>query len=135
MSKPDYIFVYGTLRSDTHSDSYRQFMAPGFTLVSRATMPGRLYLIDYYPGLLPAENATDIVTGEVHAFSGGEEFLAQLDEYECCAPHSPQPHLYTRTREKALLEDGTTVEAWTYFYKPPVSKDMLIRSGDFLDPF
>lgn len=133
LEAPDYLFVYGTLRSDSYSDSYRQYIAPHFSLVSRATMAGRLYSIVDYPGLLPAEEATDIVIGEVYAFSGGEERLAGIDEYEGCAGHSPQPHLYTRTREKAFLRDGTTVQAWVYLYNYPVSESMLISSGDFLD--
>jgi len=77
----DYLFVYGTLRSDSYSESYRQFIAPHFSLVSRATIAGKLYAIVDYPGLLPAETATDIVVGEVHAFEGGEEKLLEIDEY------------------------------------------------------
>jgi len=130
----DYLFVYGTLRSDSYSESYRQFIAPHFSLVSRATIAGKLYAIVDYPGLLPAETATDIVVGEVHAVEGGEEKLLEIDEYEGCAPHSPTPHLYTRKREKAFLRDNTTVDAWVYFYNFAVSDNMLIRSGDFLDP-
>lgn len=130
----DYLFVYGTLRSDSYSDSYRQFIAPHFELVSRATTAGRLYAIVDYPGLLPAEEAMDIVVGEVYAFTGGEEKLLAIDEYEGCAPHSPRPHLYTRTRTKVYLKGDHTLDAWTYFYNFPVSDTMLIRSGDFLDP-
>lgn len=131
----DYLFVYGTLRSDSYSDSHRQLIAPDFSLVSRATMAGRLYAIVDYPGMLPPEEATDLVIGEVYTFTGGEDQLLTLDEYEGCATHSPTPHLYTRRREKAWLRDGSTVEAWTYIYNFPVSETMLIRSGDFLDPF
>ena len=129
----DYLFVYGTLRSDSYSDHHRQLIAPHFSLVSRATMPGRLYSIIDYPGMLPAEEATDIVVGEVYAFKGDEEYLHGLDDYEGCAAHSPRPHLYTRKRETAYLRDGTTVEAWVYIYNYPVSDTMLITSGDFLD--
>ena len=134
LNNVDYLFVYGTLRSDSYSDSYRQFIAPHFSLVSKATIAGRLYAIVDYPGLLPAEEATDIVVGELYAFTGDEELLLAIDDYEGCAPHSPKPHLYTRVREKVWLRDGATVEAWVYFYNFPVSDTMLIRSGDFLDP-
>jgi gamma-glutamylcyclotransferase (GGCT)/AIG2-like uncharacterized protein YtfP len=130
----DYLFVYGTLRSDSYSDSYRQFIAPHFSLVSRATIAGRLFAIVDYPGLLPAEAATDIVIGEVYSFNGDEAKLQPIDDYEGCAVHSPQPHLYTRTREKVTLRDGSAVDAWVYFYNFPVSDTLLIRSGDFLDP-
>ena len=130
----DYLFVYGTLRSDSYSGHYRQYIAPHFSLVSRATMAGRLYSIIDYPGLLPAEDAIDIVVGEVHAFTGGEAALAAVDDYEGCAAHSPQPHLYTRKRATAHLRDGSTVQAWVYFYNFPVSETMLIASGDFLNP-
>ncbi len=131
----DYLFVYGTLRSESYSDPHRQFIAPHFSLLSRATMPGKLYAIVDYPGLLPAEDVLDIVIGEVYSFTGGEEALAALDDYEGCGRQSPEPHLYTRQREKAWLKDGTIVEAWAYFYNFPVSETMLIHCGDFLDPF
>lgn len=136
MNKPSgYLFVYGTLRSDSYSEFHRRLVAPHFSLVSRATMPGRLYAIVDYPGLLPAEEATDLVIGEVYAFEGGEESLVDIDEYEGCGDHSPRPHLYTRRQERAWLRDGSIVDAWAYFYNFPVSETMLIRSGDFLDPF
>ncbi|MFT5320245.1 MAG: gamma-glutamylcyclotransferase (GGCT)/AIG2-like uncharacterized protein YtfP [Pseudohongiellaceae bacterium] len=131
----DYLFVYGTLRSDSHSDSYRQFIAPDFTLVSRATIAGRLYVIADYPGLLLAEKPTDLVVGEVYSFNGGESQLANIDEYEGCAAHSQLPHLYTRMQKAVSLRDDSQVAAWVYFYNFPVSDTMLIRSGDFLDPF
>ncbi len=131
----DYLFVYGTLRSDSDSTNYHRLIAPEFSLISRATLSGRLYLITDYPGLLPAENNNDHVVGELYAFKGGESRLAALDEYEECAAHSPQPHLYTRTRESVSLPDGSVYSAWVYFYNLPVNENMLIRSGDFLDPF
>ncbi len=131
----DYIFVYGTLRSDSDSENYHRLIAPGFTLVDRATVAGRLYLITDYPGLLRAENRHEKVVGELYAFSGGESALADLDEYEECAAHSPQPHLYTRSRETISLQDGSVYSAWVYFYNLPVAEEQLIRSGDFLDPF
>lgn len=129
----DYLFVYGTLRSDSWSDSHRQFIAPHFALVGKAVMPGRLFTIADYPGMLRAEKATDLVVGEVYAFTGGEARLAEVDDYEGCARHSPQPHLYTRERDNVTLADGTTVEAWVYIYNYPVGDNMLIPSGDFLD--
>ena len=131
----DFLFVYGLLRSDTYSDSHRQLIAPHFSLVSRATMAGRLYTIIDYPGLVDAEKDTDLVIGEVYTFEGDESRLADIDDFEGCAPHSPEPHLYKRNREQAHLKDGTIVDAWVYRYNFPVSENMLIRSGDFLDPF
>lgn len=130
----EYLFVYGTLRSDSYSDNYRQLIAPLFTLVDRATTPGRLYAIIDYPGLVTAEKPTDVVIGEVYIFEGGEAQLAEIDDYEGCAKHSPQPHLYTRKKQQVTLSNGTKVEAWVYIYNFPISDDMLIRSGDFLDP-
>jgi gamma-glutamylcyclotransferase (GGCT)/AIG2-like uncharacterized protein YtfP len=131
----DYLFVYGTLRSDTYSGSHRQLIAPYFSLVSRATMEGRLYAIIDYPGLVAVEEDIDPVIGEVYAFDGDESHLMDIDDFEGCAPHSPAPHLYSRSREQAHLKDGTIVDAWVYRYNFPVNENMLIRSGNFLDPF
>ena len=131
----DYLFVYGTLRSDTYSDSHRQLIAPHFSLVSRATMAGRLYSIIDYPGLVAAQENIDLVIGEVYAFNGDESHLAGIDDFEGCAAHSPTPHLYSRSRQQAHIKDGSIVEAWVYRYNFPVNENMLIRSGNFLDPF
>ena len=142
----DYLFVYGTLRSDAFSDYHRQLIAPHFSLVGRAAMPGRLYAIVDYPGMIAAQQATNLVIGEIYGFTGGEQALSELDEYEGCAADSPQPHLYTRTRQAAWLtsaqsagepaeqEAAKTIQAWVYLYNFPVNESMLIRSGDFLDP-
>ena len=131
----DYLFVYGTLRSDAYSDPHRQLISPHFTLVSRATMAGRLYAIVDYPGLVEAKEATDIVVGEVYSYPANADVLTLIDDYEGCGASSPEPHLYTRLRRKAHLRDGTVVDAWVYQYNFAVHDSMLIRSGDFLDPF
>jgi len=129
----DYLFVYGTLRSDSGSDSYRRMIAPHFSPVGRGTAAGRLYAVADYPGLRPALEPTDVVIGEVFSFTGDESQLAALDDYEGCASDSPRPHLYYRTRQAVVLDDGTAVTAWVYFYNHPVCESTLIRSGDFLD--
>lgn len=131
----DFLFVYGTLRSDTFSDSHRQLISPNFSLVSRATIAGRLYVIVDYPGFVEAVEATDLIIGEVYAFEGDESKLADIDDYEGCGENSPTPHLFTRVRQKAWLRDGSVIEAWVYQYNFQVHDSMLIRSGDFLDPF
>ncbi|MEK9648253.1 MAG: gamma-glutamylcyclotransferase family protein [Gammaproteobacteria bacterium] len=130
----DYLFVYGTLRSDAFSASHRQLITTDFSLVSPATMRGKLYAIGDYPGMVEAQEATDIVTGEVYSFDKGHNTLALIDDYEGCGPKSTKPHLYTRMRKKAHLRDGSSVGAWMYQYNFPVDDSMLIRSGDFLDP-
>jgi len=129
----DYLFVYGTLRSDAFSDSHRQLITTDFSLVSTATMRGRLYAIVDYPSMVEAQEANDIVTGEVYSFEKSHNTLALIDDYEGCGPKSTKPHLYTRIREYAHLRDGCIVEAWVYRYNFPVHDSMLIRSGDFLD--
>ncbi len=130
----DYLFVYGTLRSDAFSASHRQLITTDFSLISPATMRGKLYAIGDYPGMVEAQEATDIVTGEVYSFDKGHNTLALIDDYEGCGPKSTKPHLYTRMRKKAHLRDGSIVGAWMYQYNFPVDDSMLIRSGDFLDP-
>jgi len=130
----DYLFVYGTLRSDALSDSHQQLITTDFSLVSPATMRGKLYAIVDYPGMVEAQEATDIVIGEVYSFDKGHNALALIDDYEGCGLNSTRPHLYTRIRKNAHMRDGSIVEAWVYLYNLPVHDSMLIRSGDFLDP-
>jgi gamma-glutamylcyclotransferase (GGCT)/AIG2-like uncharacterized protein YtfP len=64
----DYLFVYGTLRRDCHSGMH-SFLTHYGEYVADATCPGKLYKVDYYPGLVPSDDPRDIAYGEVYKLS------------------------------------------------------------------
>ena len=74
-----HVFVYGTLRRGGRNDINR--LAPAPTYIGMGEVRGRLYHLDWYPGLaLGGEEAVTVV-GEVYRVSA--ELEAVLDEIEC----------------------------------------------------
>ncbi|RYY73634.1 MAG: gamma-glutamylcyclotransferase [Gammaproteobacteria bacterium] len=128
--KSDYLFVYGTLRGTCESDAHKEYLR-GADFVSPAKIRGKLYLVDYYPGLVLSETE-HWALGEVYLIEN-EAQLHDLDVYEGCAKNSPQPHEYERRIVSAVLSSGENINAWAYIYKQDTSKFKLIESGDFLE--
>jgi gamma-glutamylcyclotransferase (GGCT)/AIG2-like uncharacterized protein YtfP len=128
----DRLFVYGTLM--------RGFDHPMSLLLSRETdfagsarCQGQLFLIRHYPGLVASDNPHDVVSGEVFVLRQPQELLKTLDDYEQCGANFPQPNEYRREACSITLDDGSTVEAWTYLYNWPVAGMPRIASGRFLE--
>lgn len=122
------LFVYGTLRAgfDGPMARWLRGVAP---VLGRATARGALYRVDTYPGFVPGDEG--VVTGDLFALPDPAALLAQLDEYEECAAHFPEPHEYRR--ELVTVEGlDRPVEAWTYIYARDVAGLERIAGGDFL---
>ena len=128
-NKTDYLFVYGTLRSAFESDAHREYLR-GADFVSPAKTRGKLYMVDYYPGLVLSETE-HWAMGEIYLIEN-EAQLHDLDVYEGCAKKSPQPHEYERRIVDAVLSSGERINAWAYIYKQDTSNFDVIDSGDFL---
>ena len=127
----NYIFVYGTLRKETGSDMYR-FLTEHADFVAKAVWQGILYEVDYYPGAVRSNNATDLVKGEVYALHEPETVLTQLDKYEECGSGFPEPAEYIRRQMEVILTDGSKCLAWVYIYNWSTENLKRIESGDFL---
>ena len=121
------LFVYGSLRSDAPRDRQAAreaygLLAAGAVLEGKATISGRLYAPDWYPGLVPGRGGR--VAGELWRLEN-PGLLAKLDQYEGEA--------YARETWSVTAEDGRGVTAWTYRYMADASAVPLIASGDYLD--
>lgn len=128
----DLLFVYGTLmRAAEHS--MHPVLARSSTFIGAAHFNGRLYLVAHYPGAVPSTTADDRVHGEVYRLRDAAALLQVLDDYEACAPHSPQPHEYVRRLCRVRLADETHAEAWIYLYNRAVDGLPRISSGRFLE--
>lgn len=126
----EYIFVYGSLRRDFSSpagevlDDYAEF-------INDATYQGKLYKIDWFPGVVPSDDEDDIVHGEVYKINDKEEVLSKLDRYEGCSPSDPKPRAFVR-KEVQVKSNGDDIIAWIYLFDLPVDDKVRIRSGDYL---
>lgn len=127
-----YLYAYGTLRSNNNNEM-RCFLAQNAELVGDASFQGKLYKIDYYPGVVPSDNPADSVKGEVYRLIKPEYTLPQLDRYEECGTDFAAPTEYIREIRNVTLNSGETVPAWVYLYNRPTEHLAFLPSGDFLN--
>ncbi|MCJ7837635.1 MAG: gamma-glutamylcyclotransferase [Burkholderiales bacterium] len=99
-----------------------------------ASYQGRLYRIDWYPGVIPSDDPKRRVKGEVYVLPQPELVLPQLDKYEECGPGFPAPTEYVREEKEVILNNGRKLIAWIYIYNRPVAGCEEIATGDFLSP-
>ena len=120
MAKPfEKVFVYGTLRrggSNHHRLDGAEFLAT-------ATVRGRLYRIDWYPGLVADENSGEVI-GEIHHVPA--KMMAALDEYE--GPGYRRMELDVR----GVDGDISSCRAWVWLWDGPVDESRCIAGGDWL---
>ena len=111
------VFVYGTLRRGG-SNHFRMAEAE---FVESGSLRGRLYRIDWYPGLV-VDSAGDEIFGDVFRVTPGQ--LAVLDEFE--------GHEYRRIRATVRTPYGVPMQAWIWEWLMPVDEGQRITSGDWL---
>ncbi|MEK7406251.1 MAG: gamma-glutamylcyclotransferase family protein, partial [Acidobacteriota bacterium] len=125
------LFVYGTLRRgvDNH---FARILSDHATLIGPATMQGRLYAVDSFPGMILSQDPEERVKGEVYRLRNPSDTLPVLDGYEGCGPHYSPPYEFDRVLSVATLEDGRAMECWVYVYRGRPAEEKRIPSGDYL---
>lgn len=117
MATREPVFVYGTLRRGGSN----HFRMAGAEFVSAATVCGRLYRIDRYPGLvMDAEG--DEIPGEMYAVDADR--MTELDEFE--------GDEYRRVSATVRTNTGETVDAWIWEWRESVEGLKRITGGDWL---
>ena len=114
-----HVFVYGTLRRGG-SNHFRMEKAE---FVTAGTVKGRLYQIDWYPGLVLDETAGN-VSGEVYQVSG--TLFAELDAFEGAE--------YRRIRVEVACggDHRSPLSVWVWEWLGPVDVGRRITSGNWL---
>lgn len=128
----DLLFVYGTLMRGFDHPMAR-LLAANADFLGEGHCRGRLHLVKHYPGLVPSQDAADIVHGELYRLREIDAMLREFDMYEACGEGFPEPTEYLRQMLQVSLADGGTCDAWTYVYNWPVDGLPLIASGRFLE--
>lgn len=111
------VFVYGTLRRGG-SNHFRMADAE---FVESGSLRGRLYRIDWYPGLV-LDSAGDEISGDLFSVTPGQ--LALLDEFE--------GHEYRRIRATVRTPYGVPMQAWIWEWLMPADEGQRITGGDWL---
>ncbi len=112
------VFVYGTLRSGGSN----HFRMAGAKFTMTASVRGRLYRIDWFPGLI-LDATGDEVIGEVYEVEAAS--LDSLDAFE-----GPQ---YRRVMAELCKngDDLSAQSAWLWEWLGPVDESRLISTGDW----
>jgi gamma-glutamylcyclotransferase (GGCT)/AIG2-like uncharacterized protein YtfP len=123
---PRHVFVYGTLRRGGRNDINRLQPAPRY--VGMGEVKGRLYHIDWYPGLtLGGEEAVTVV-GEVYEITPDLE--AVLDGIEMIIPGEASEYF---KRELAIEVQGRPLQCLVYEVNPErVRGKKEIGHGDWI---
>jgi gamma-glutamylcyclotransferase (GGCT)/AIG2-like uncharacterized protein YtfP len=120
------VFVYGTLRGGGSN----HFRLDDAELLGPAVVNGRLYRIDWYPGLV-LDPSAETVLGEVYCIR--REQLAKLDAFEGISPGTMLGAEYRRVWVTARLVSGEEVSAWVWEWLAAVNESRRILGGDWLD--
>lgn len=130
----DHLFVYGTLRrAIAPSKDLRHLLHHEAVFLGSATVPGRLYDIGSYPGLILSDNPVEIVKGEHYKIKDNRVVLNTFDQYEGCVEPFPKPWEYQRVQTVITTDGGVEVLSWLYTYQWEVKEEMRIKSGDYLE--
>ncbi len=126
----DLVFFYGTLMTPFHRTA-RLRIDQHLVLRGRGTIAAALFDLGIYPAAVPTSDA--VVRGEVYEIMHPTIVMGALDELEGYRDNEPDSSLYRRVLTPVTLEDGSTLDAWTYFYNAPLGGAERIESGDYLE--
>src|SRR5690242_8156175 len=101
------------------------------TYLGRGSIHAALFDVGIYPAAVPAPDGQ--VWGEVYDVKDAAIVLAALDEIEGYTPEDPDRSLYVRTEVSVRLPDGSSTNAWVYFYNAPLGRAQPIPSGDYFE--
>jgi gamma-glutamylcyclotransferase (GGCT)/AIG2-like uncharacterized protein YtfP len=126
-----HLFVYGSLLSAIGHPSGERLRSEA-RLVGAASMPGRLYRVGWYPGLVEAGAGAARVHGEVYALADPASSLAWLDEYESIVPGKQASNEYMRAERALQLASDQDITAWVYLYQWDVTGVQLVADGRWI---
>jgi gamma-glutamylcyclotransferase (GGCT)/AIG2-like uncharacterized protein YtfP len=122
---PQLVFVYGTLRRGGSN----HFRMAGAEFIADGSITGRMYRIDWYPGIV-LDPAGDEIRGEV--YSVGPEQLSALDVFEGVSAGEVEGSEYRRVQTTVVKQDSRILTAWVWEWLGMVDDDQRISDGDWL---
>lgn len=122
-----YLFTYGTLLNSA-SNTMADLLRRNSRYIGRGCLPGVLYNIGSYPGLIHKPDGKEKVYGDVVKLLNRDVILENLDEYEGAT--SRFDFLFKRSMITVYCGDQA-YPCWTYLYNRPVGDRRRISSGDY----
>jgi gamma-glutamylcyclotransferase (GGCT)/AIG2-like uncharacterized protein YtfP len=129
-SDREYLFVYGTLlRRAAHPQA--RYLAERAIYLGEVKIPGRLFNLGRFPGLIEPASPEDFVWGDLYDLGqDAAATLTVLDQYE--HDESTPTALFERRLSEVTLADGSERTAWVYWFRGAVKAEQRIRSGRYL---
>lgn len=123
------LFVYGTLRQgECRHDAIPRALRRAVRL---AKVPGRLFDLGAYPGMLLPNAADQWVQGECIGVAEIGTVLQTLDAIEGFAGFAQPQSLYRRALVSVTAADGRRRLVWTYIFQGATDGAPAIASGDW----
>ena len=122
---PQLVFIYGTLRRGGSND----FRMAGAEFITCGTITGRMYRIDWYPGLVLDEAGGEI-HGEVYAVD--PELLSALDGFEGLSAGEMEGSEYRRVQTTVIQKNSCILTAWVWEWLGITEESQRISAGDWL---
>ncbi len=122
---PQLVFVYGTLRRSGSN----HFRMAGAEFISSGTVTGRLYRIDWYPGLV-LDPAGDEIHGDVYSVDA--ELLAALDIFEGLSAGEIEGSEYRRVATTIMQRNSQPITAWVWEWLGLTHESQRLTDGDWL---
>lgn len=129
----NHLFVYSSLRRGFQHGAY-DYIKQYFTFISDGKIKGFLNDLGDKPVATPTEENSFII-GELFELNidDASYVFGQLDDYEGLITEFGDRPLYRRELATVYKNDGTSAEAWVYWYNGDVSGTPVIASGNVLD--
>lgn len=101
------------------------------TLLGEGQLQGKLFRIDWYPGVVDSDSSLDLVTGEVYQMNKPDKLLPLLDEFELYDSENPDSSEYLRVVRPVKLVSGEYILCQLYLFNAPLENAEQIPSGVF----
>jgi len=126
----DYLFVYGSLLKQANN-IMSNYLEGKSEKMWEASMPGLLFMVDFYPGAVYLPDAHSLVKGDVYFLKEKKSIFEVLDEYEDYDPDNESESLFIRKVVPIWYEDEIK-NCWVYLFNQAYNTYPVITSGDYL---
>lgn len=123
-----YIACYGTLMKDFPTQDELD-IAEKLKFVDTAYLPGALYELGDFPGMVKSEN--EETYAEIYEILD-DQALKVMDLYEDYDPKHPQTSLYIR---EAVTLTSPALTCWAYYYMGGLNGRKKIKENNWIEYF
>lgn len=120
----EHVAVYGSLASCSAGQTEAGVLG-ALRMVGACGIPGRLYDLGDYPGLVPGE---EMVEAELYSFTDFDT-LHKLDQFERFDPSAPATSLFVR---RSQWIPDRQIDAWVYFWNRPIGSEPRIPANSWI---